>query len=93
MKNARKALASFAASYGMLAVLGLLCLYFSWATYRAEAPTGASGAALLSEQVARDAAKGGDVVIVTSGEPDAAEFTQELKRRMAATGHSVRATI
>lgn len=91
MKEAKKAISSFASTYGMLAVLGLLCLFFSWSTYRVESPTGSAGATLLTEQISREAPKGADIVIVTSAEPDSVEFTVILSESLRKAGYSIQA--
>jgi ribose transport system permease protein len=93
LKSARQAVSAFASLYGMLAVLLLLGLFFSWATYREESPIGQAAAALLSDQIGASVPKNSPVVIVGTADQDSTEFTTALQDSLTKAGYQVRATL
>ncbi len=93
MKNVRKIFSDLSATYGMLAVLLLLCVYFTWSTIRASAPTGTAAAILVADDIAKQAAVATEVVIVTSNEPDDADFAKQLQVSLTANGLRVLSSI
>src|SRR5207302_6222950 len=77
----------------MLAVLALLCLFFSWATYHEESPTGAAGAALLADRILQQTPKGAGILIVAPADPEGAEFAKRLADSLQKAGRAVTATV
>ena len=86
----RSSLSRFAAqafsSYGMLGVLLLLCVYFTFATYRDEAATGRPGATALAAALAHAPGPGARVVIVAQDGDDEREFASTLHDELQARG-------
>lgn len=77
--------ARFAADYGMVFVLILLCVYYSWATYAEQQPGGAEGAA----QVAAMLKPNETVFIAGRDAPDDQLFVGALKSRVSSVVDSV----
>lgn len=73
-------------TYGTLAGLLILCLYFSWATWRSEIPAGRDGARQLASELS-DPAKGGKrIVVVSQADAGEAEFSDTLAAELRAQG-------
>ncbi len=69
-------------SYGMLGALLLLCVYFSWATYHQEAPTGREGAIQLAAKLARTAHATDGFIVVAQRDDADASFAEALTREL-----------
>src|SRR5207253_478147 len=89
----RKLLARFLADYGMLLVLLLLCIYYSWATYAEQEPTGATAGEQLARAILRQASKSAKVLIVARDTQDDAAFADTLAQRLSEAGLTVSATV
>ncbi len=89
----RTAVARLAGQYGMLLVLAVLCLFFAWATYHEESPTGQAGAELLAEWVAHETPKGEVVVIVTPTGAEGDEFAAHLTSALTHEGVTIGAAL
>jgi len=76
------ALARFANSYGMLGVLGALCLFFSWATYQRQHPTGEDAARVLGRKLARSFDADARVLIVAGEHDEDVRFADCLQRQL-----------
>jgi ribose transport system permease protein len=86
-------LRSSASSYGMPGALLLLCVYFSWATYHLEAPTGREGAMQLAAKLARSA-QHSDRFVVVAQQDDADEgFADALSKALSNKGLHVVTTL
>lgn len=72
----------FFSSYGMLGVLLLLCVYFTFSTYQDEPTTGRAGAAALAKQLPKNA----HVVIVAQNGADEDAFVAGLQDELKAGG-------
>ena len=83
---ARTLLSRVAYDYGMVAVLALLCVYYSWVTLSLQYPDGASGGRQLAAQIAA-AKTTGPVLIVVGDTPDDAVLADVLVERLHAAGH------
>jgi ribose transport system permease protein len=64
----------FFASYGMLAVLLLLCVYFAGATYHEEVPAGGEGGRALAAEIMAAGKPPGNIVLVVPADADGQEF-------------------
>ena len=89
IEKIRIAGARFASQYGMLAVLALLCVYFSWATYHEESPTGQAGAELLAARIAGEASKGASIVVAAPADMEGADFAKRLSDSLQHSGYTV----
>src|SRR5437899_898064 len=78
---------SIVSGYGMLAVLALLCAFFSISTLKEEHPTGRSGAVALDDMLGDQ--RGKTYIIATQNRPADAEFATELTLRLAKRGFTV----
>lgn len=91
--RAAKLIIRFLSTYGMLAVLLLLCLYFSWATYHVESPTGSAAAEDLAAVLEGTTGRGAGVVIVGQTDPTSEAFVRSLASRLAARGRPAQAVL
>lgn len=82
----KKIFSRFAASYGMVFVLLLLCAYYSWATFAEQQPGGAEAA----DQVAAMLQPNESVLVVARDTPDDALFADTLKTRVSNVVESVK---
>lgn len=80
-----RAARQFLSTYGMLAVLALLCVFFAWATVREEHPTGAAGAEALADSLRRST-PGSTVAIVAQDDAEGAAFAGALRRALPRQG-------
>jgi ribose transport system permease protein len=74
------------ADYGMLLVLFLLCLYYGWATYAEQEPTGAAAGEQLARDILRQSSKSAKVLIVARDTQDDAAYADTLARRLTEAG-------
>src|SRR5438477_7950620 len=84
--NLRRVLRLLFSGRGMLGVLLLLCLFFTWATYHEERPTGREGAETLAESLLNTAKKTASVVVVSQTDATDAEFAAVLQSRLQSGG-------
>ena len=89
----RERFTQFAADYGMIFVLLVLCACFSVMTISRQHPTGAAAGSQLGAQIARDADEQARVLIAASASPDDADFAAELKRTLAEANVNVVASV
>ncbi|MBW3622297.1 MAG: ABC transporter permease [Armatimonadetes bacterium] len=89
----RRALSGFFSAYSMLAVLALLCVYFSWATYHRESPTGRAGARSVAMTLIKTTPKTSNVVIVSPPDAVDREFAVTLRDSLADAGYRVLDTL
>ena len=95
-------------NYGMLGVLVLLCLYFSWATFRLQSPIGEEAASQLAGQLLATADGETNVILVAGTHTDDTAFTKKLVEQLSGSslkivaqvngspreiGHTIRETI
>lgn len=81
-------LSGFFAEYGMLLVLLLLCVAFSWITYGQQHPTGAAAAEQLAAQIVRE--RPGARVLIAAGAVEEDEaFAATLEQRLTQAGLQV----
>src|SRR5437868_1360479 len=76
--------ARFAADYGMIFVLLILCVYYSWATNAEQQPAGIEAA----EQVAGMIKSGESVFIAGRNSPEDDLFIGALKAKMGGTAET-----
>ena len=81
--------ARFFSEYGMLAVLVLLCAFFSVVTYSDQSPTGDVAAKQLAATIRERFGDAPRVLIVARTQPDDAAFETKLRAELLATVHSV----
>jgi ribose transport system permease protein len=89
----RRLFSRFLSEYGMLLVLLLLCLYYSYATYAEQDPSGAAGGVQLAQAILRQAKAGAKVLIVARDTPEDAAFADALAGHLAEAGLTVAATV
>jgi ribose transport system permease protein len=80
-------LSRFFSHYGMLAVLLLLCLFFSILTLAEQHPTGAAAAKALAGQISRQTAPQARIWIVARDGEEELLFSGSLRERLAALGY------
>ncbi|MFZ0428979.1 MAG: ABC transporter permease [Acidobacteriota bacterium] len=81
MPDTRDLMRKFLSDYGMLAVLLLLCLFFSLLTLKPQQPQGEAAAEQLSEGV-QEKASAGELVLVVAGSQQASQETAQMVSRM-----------
>jgi len=86
---ARSAISRLLADYGMLGVLGLLCLYYSWATLKEQHPRGEDGGRKLAAQIVRGVDPVARILVVARGHAEDLAFTAALRERLTSVGRSV----
>jgi len=89
----RRAASRFMADYGMLLALLALCAFFSWVTLDEQRPAGADGGAGLARRIAREAAPGARVLVVTRASDEDREFARALAEGLTAAGLKVVETV
>lgn len=67
---------------GMPAVLLALCIFFTWATYESEAPSGWNGGVAAADLLLRRNAGPTRVLLVTGSDPQGAEFARGVRQRL-----------
>jgi len=83
------AVSRFATHYGMLGVLALLGLFFSWVTIQEQDRTGADAAKYLARRLAADAPKPSRVLIVAKAGEEDARFADTLEAILKKEGFTV----
>lgn len=83
------AVSRFATHYGMLGVLALLGLFFSWVTIQEQDRTGADAARYLARRLAADAPKSSRVLIVAQAGEEDARFADTLEALLKKEGFTV----
>jgi len=79
----------FATNYGMLGVLALLCLIFSWVTVQEQDRTGSDAAAYLARGLAHGAPKSSKILIVAKTGQEDARFADALEAALKQDGFRV----
>src|SRR5262245_48903671 len=87
------ALSRFLADYGMLFVLLVLCLFYSWATIAEQSPAGAAGGEELARDLTARLPRGARVLIVGRDTEEDVAFTRALLERLPAAGLEVAAVV
>ncbi len=75
-------LSRFTANYGMLGVLAVLCLYYSWATFQRQHPTGDDASRVLARKLARSVDQKANVLIAAKEYEDDIRFAESLAARL-----------
>ena len=70
----------FVGNYGMLGVLGLICLYYSVRTYEPQHPGGKAAARILAKQIALSPGESAKVIIAIRQTEEDALFADTLKQ-------------
>lgn len=89
----RETIAARLRDYGMGGVLVLLCLYYSWATYREQQPAGESAARILAQQLTRDFPPPAAVVIAARPAEQDVRFANTLEIALRNAGHVIAAKV
>src|SRR5580700_4275024 len=76
--------ARFSADYGMLFVLILLCVFYSWATWAEQHPSGAAAGEELASLIEAKFPPNAQVLIVARDNAEDAAFAETLGDRLAA---------
>jgi ribose transport system permease protein len=79
-------LSRFLSNYGMLAVLLLLCLYYSFATMDEQHPVGKTAAKVLAKQISASFKKPAKVIIVAKDTEEGIAFATGLNPTSAVIG-------
>ncbi len=90
LTNLNKTISTLASHYGMLAVLLLLCVYFSWATFRTEAPIGQGAALSVADRITGQVPKGKEITVVAPSDQESTEFAATLTDSLKKAGYTVR---
>ncbi|MDZ7359635.1 MAG: ABC transporter permease [candidate division KSB1 bacterium] len=85
--------ARFFSDYGMLGVLVVLCLYFSWATLQEQHPEGEAAAALVAENISSALAPKSNILVVAKATPQDFEFAEGVRSRLQAAGFNIVAVV
>ncbi len=85
----RASISRFAANYGMLGVLVVLCVYYSVATYQRQKPLGKDAARVLAGDLTSTATAETAVLIVAKTHQDDLDFSASLAARLDTGGVSV----
>ena len=85
----KHALARFFTHYGMVGVLVLLCVYYSWATYTEQEARGDAAAPALAAQIARDVPRPASVLIVGRTTDEDARFADVVEAKLQAAGYDI----
>ena len=83
------AFARFLSDYGIVFVLLLLCMYYSWATYGVQQTGGRGGGEQLAAQIVQRFGARARVLIVARETQEDAEFAGALEERLTAAGATV----
>ena len=75
----RHAFSRLLTDYGMLGVLLLLCLYYSWATLQLRQPAGADAAQAIAQKITQSVQPGARVLILAGTGKVEAEFAASLQ--------------
>lgn len=89
----RRSLGRFASDYGMLGVLLLLCLYYSFATLSEQTPRGPEAARTVLSDALEAAGPGKSLLIVTKDNPVDVQFAEDLRQELSARGRDVQPPI
>lgn len=82
-RELRASLARFFADYGMLAVLILLCVYYSVVTLAEQNPTGADAGRVVAASILKSSQAGSGVFIATKPGAEDARFTDAITVSLA----------
>ena len=77
------AVSRFATNYGMLGVLLVLCVFFSWATYREQHPAGEDAARVAAGELTESSRGEARVLIVGRDSAEDLRFADSLARQLA----------
>lgn len=89
----KSTLSRFAGDYGMLLVLLLLCMYYSWVTYDEQHPTGADAGRQLAQQVVKRFGDDVSVLIVARSNKEDLAFADTLRASLDERGVKVVDTV
>ena len=79
----------FSSDYGMLGVLVLLCVFFSWITFEEQQPEGGDAAESLNLSISQNFNEPGRVLIAGRKTDSGQAFTTHLDGLLAATGWEI----
>ena len=79
----------FSSDYGMLGVLFLLCVFFSWITFEEQQPEGADAAESLNQSIKQDFNEPGRVLIAGRKTDSGQAFTTRLDKLLTAGGWEI----
>jgi ribose transport system permease protein len=88
-----RSLSRLASDYGMVAVLALLCVYYSWVTCEQQTPVGKAAAEQAAEQVETLCGARPTVLILSRGTREDQEFAESLASLLAKQGAGVAGTV
>ena len=83
----------FFADYGMVAVLILLGIYYSWVTWEEQHPTGQAAATRLADSIAKTHAPQSRILIVAGANAEDRRFSQSLKQALEGADYQVMAVV
>jgi ribose transport system permease protein len=93
MHKATDKLSRFFSNYGMLAVLLLLCCYYSFATLKEQHPVGQTAAKALARQISRSFKKSATVVVVAKETEEGTAFAARLEELLQNKGFEITASL
>jgi ribose transport system permease protein len=89
LSSSNSIVARLFSDYGMLGVLILLCLYFSWATLQEQHPEGEAAAAIVAQKISSSLAEKSNILVVAKTTPRDFEFAKSLQSRLQAAGFNI----
>ncbi|MBN1345716.1 MAG: ABC transporter permease [Phycisphaerae bacterium] len=89
----KTALSRLTSDYGMLLVLLLLCVYYSWVTRAKQHPTGVDAGEQLAAEILAQQGPSESVIIVSRDNEEDLAFADTLEHRLKAAGVTVVATV
>ena len=84
---------AFFSDYGMLGVLFLLCLYFSWATFQEQHPEGESAAEIVAQKISGMLPQAAKVFIAAGTGAEDVAFAQHMQTRLREAGYNIIAVV
>src|SRR5688572_7030520 len=81
--------AQLSSDYGMVIVLLLLCLFFSWATLQEQYPEGAAAAEIVAQNIASSFAQESNILVIAKTTAKDLEFAESIQPGLRAAGFNI----
>lgn len=93
MQSRQKGRSTFFSDYGMLGILALLCVYFSWATLQEQHPEGEAAAKIVAASISRTQLKPAGILIIAKNIASDNTFASALDSLLRGAGYNALATV
>jgi ribose transport system permease protein len=87
--NLKSLLPGLSSDYGMLGVLLLLCLYFSWATLQEQYPEGEAAAEIVARKISKSLAQQSNVLVIARTTAQDLAFAGSAQFRLRSAGFNI----